>query len=594
METKTAEKSGNERQQLWLDAWFDPVVNLHAFSGGICLAQDKLLVGDLSGALKVFHNGKVQASIRLNAVPSAVCSYAETAASGDGPGPTLVAVACGPSVKIFRNLKPYFKFTVPAAKISQAETDIWNKLSSGSIEVGRACAMLREQSNVSQRSLDLLALETDPDRQQRFLAEELDAAALAEPLPSCITCMGVLPKRDRKDESEGSPCEGTLVLGTESRKILFLDAQSRQVVKTVTLESVPVYIAISGSKDVEYRVVVACRDSRIYSIRNGDLVRNCIEMESPICGGLVRIGRDIIFACVDKTLHSYHVKGRKNWSLSLPEGITNLTAFRCARRGAEGCLVALRSGEVRLYVDKTLMGSIAPPKAGVSVTGMVFGQFSREQDALVSLYTSGAVSVKMLKRTAVLDASKAPEPGPPPEQDIPLAVPKKTKLYVEQTQREREQAVEMHRSFQHGLCKLRYLTASSYLRLFQTAGVANAQLYTSSHHHVGRADDRKPRLNMSVAVLGLGPQFRVTFDIENLAAIPLRGASASLSFDREHFHVDAPFLELPALIPQASQSFHIDLHALVPGTESPPLQLCIVKEPATLLVAEVQMPIVEV
>ena len=32
--------------------------------------------------------------------------------------------------------------------------------------------------------------------------------------------------------------------------------------------------------------------------------------------------------------------------------------------------------------------------------------------------------------------------------DIPLDVPKKTKLYVEQTQRERDQATEMHRIFQ--------------------------------------------------------------------------------------------------------------------------------------------------
>ena len=38
--------------------------------------------------------------------------------------------------------------------------------------------------------------------------------------------------------------------------------------------------------------------------------------------------------------------------------------------------------------------------------------------------------------------------GPPPEQDIPLNVPKKTKLYVEQTKRERLHATEMHRTFQ--------------------------------------------------------------------------------------------------------------------------------------------------
>lgn len=48
---------------------------------------------------------------------------------------------------------------------------------------------------------------------------------------------------------------------------------------------------------------------------------------------------------------------------------------------------------------------------------------------------------------ATLTATKGGS-GPPPEQDMPLPVPKKTRLYVEQSQRERESAVEMHRLFQ--------------------------------------------------------------------------------------------------------------------------------------------------
>lgn len=52
-----------------------------------------------------------------------------------------------------------------------------------------------------------------------------------------------------------------------------------------------------------------------------------------------------------------------------------------------------------------------------------------------------------------------------PSQDIPLNIPKKTKLYVEQTQREREQAIDMHRIFQRDLCKLRLSTARAYVRV---------------------------------------------------------------------------------------------------------------------------------
>lgn len=42
-------------------------------------------------------------------------------------------------------------------------------------------------------------------------------------------------------------------------------------------------------------------------------------------------------------------------------------------------------------------------------------------------------------------------------------VPKKTRLYVEQTQREKGQAEEIHRAFQKDLCRLRLTTARAYV-----------------------------------------------------------------------------------------------------------------------------------
>lgn len=54
--------------------------------------------------------------------------------------------------------------------------------------------------------------------------------------------------------------------------------------------------------------------------------------------------------------------------------------------------------------------------------------------------------------------------GPPPEQEVALPVPKKTKLFVELTQRERERCAEVHRAFQRDLCKLRLTTARAYVQ----------------------------------------------------------------------------------------------------------------------------------
>ncbi len=92
------------------------------------------------------------------------------------------------------------------------------------------------------------------------------------------------------------------------------------------------------------------------------------------------------------------------------------------------------NGEIRLYNDKNLITTINTDDI---VTSMCFGVFGREEGCLVLNFKSGGLSAKILQRQANLTASTM-KPGPPHEQDIPLNVPKKTKLFVELTQRERD------------------------------------------------------------------------------------------------------------------------------------------------------------
>lgn len=117
-----------------------------------------------------------------------------------------------------------------------------------------------------------------------------------------------------------------------------------------------------------------------------------------------------------------------------------------------------------------------PATAGAAALAAIrYGTYSREANTLVTVSRSGALTFKMTKRTATFKAPDAPT-GPPAEQDIPLAVPKKTRLYVDQTQRERECAVDMHRIFQRDLCKLRLATARAYVKARPERVVAAASL----------------------------------------------------------------------------------------------------------------------
>ena len=78
----------------------------------------------------------------------------------------------------------------------------------------------------------------------------------------------------------------------------------------------------------------------------------------------------------------------------------------------------------------------------------------------------GGIIVKMLKRTATFE-EKGIAGGPPVAQNQKLNVPKKTKLFVDQTMRERENSVAMHRQFQHDLYRLRLETARNYVKSLQ-------------------------------------------------------------------------------------------------------------------------------
>ena len=84
-----------------------------------------------------------------------------------------------------------------------------------------------------------------------------------------------------------------------------------------------------------------------------------------------------------------------------------------------------------------------------------------------------------------------------------LNIPKKTKLFVEQTAREREHGTQMHRVFQHDLFLLRLNTARSFVRALQTS----SNPITSN--------DNEESIKLSAQVLGLGPVFKLIIGLCN-------------------------------------------------------------------------------
>nr|XP_032660184.1 Bardet-Biedl syndrome 1 protein isoform X3 [Chelonoidis abingdonii] len=458
----------NEANSKWLDAHYDPMANLYTFSSCIALAdlhgdgEYKLVVGDLGMAghtmrLKVYRGTGLASESTLLDLPSAVSTFLM---DQNEPRTPAVAVASGPFVYVYKNLRPYFKFTLPPLDANPLEQDVWEQAKEDMIDPLTLKEMLegiREKAEIplSVRSLRFLA--QDVPEMENFVNLHKGQPIKRQ---TVITCMSTL-KKNVADEDAVS----CLVIGTESADVLILDPEAFTILAKMTLPSVPAFLNVMGQFDVEYRVMVACRDGSIYILRReSKRPKYCIELSAQPMG-LVRVHKNIVAGCSDETLQGYTQKGKKLWTVYLPAPLMTMSLLDQKSRGFQAVMVGLANQVVHMYQDKNLVDVIRTQDV---VTSICFGRYGREDNTLIMTTKGGGLIIKILKRTAVFE-EKDTSLGPPMAQSIRLSVPKKTRLYVDQTLRERENAVAMHRVFQMDLYRLRLMAARAYVKALESS-----------------------------------------------------------------------------------------------------------------------------
>eukprot|EP00933_Yihiella_yeosuensis_P026875 TRINITY_DN20867_c0_g1_i1.p1 TRINITY_DN20867_c0_g1~~TRINITY_DN20867_c0_g1_i1.p1 ORF type:complete len:617 (-),score=119.82 TRINITY_DN20867_c0_g1_i1:152-1942(-) len=564
-----------KKKSPWLDAWNDPVAGMSCYSSFICLSDlsadgdHRLIMVDMKKRIRVYKGTTIQWEQKLPDIPCAVQTFYHEVASP--PLPTL-AIASGNRVLIYRYMRPYMKYTLPAIEVDPREAAIWEELEQDGDPRSAVEKLNHARENgttLTNQSIDFLAIE-DPESLAPFVQEN---KGLLHQQQTSITCMEVL----KKNQDEPTAVS-LLVLGTENRMVYILDSSALNIAAKVELEAVPTFISILGLYDVEYRITVACRDGHIYTIKNGQVLSNVIELETqPV--GLVRFDKNVYVGCMDNVIHCFHFKGKKNRSIYLQHPISCMSLLQISKaRVAKALVVALNNGEVRLYNGKHLITQI---NTNDVVTGIKLGTFGREEGSMVLSFKSGALMVKILTRNANLEATNVAA-GPPPEQDIPLDVPKKTKLYVEQTSREREQAIDMHRTFQRDLCKLRLSTARAYVNLLG-----------AGHGPMSSGGGAQVRLNAQV--IGMGPQFKIVVRVENAGLHALFDVPMMCTTNNNLYRMPKPCFYLPALIPQQVYLLEVPVTCINEngGTDSVRIFLCSASSHVPVVSAIVNMPISE-
>lgn len=572
----------NEPNAKWLDAHYDPVANLFTFSSCVALAdlqgdgENKLVVGDLGTGLynmklKVYKGTSMQSEHTLIDLPTAVISFLMDT---NEPRTPAVAVASGPYIYIYKNLRPYFKFTLPPLEVNSVEQDVWNQAKEDMIDpmtLKEMLESLRDKGEVplSVRSLRYLMLE--PQEMEPFVHLHKMQPIKRQ---TVIACMAMLNKNMADEDAVGC-----LVVGTENMDVCILDPEAFTIQAKVGLPSVPVFLDVSGQFDVEFRIIVACRNGNIYIVRR-DLRRpkHCIELNcQPV--GLVRVNKNIVVGCGKETLHSYTQKGKKLWTVYLPAPIMTMGLMDHKSKGFQAVLVALGNSEIHLYRDKNL---INVTKTQDVVTSLCFGKYGREDGTLIMTTKGGGLLVKILKRTAVFE-EKDTSPGPPVAQSIKLNVPKKTKLYVDQTLRERENAVAMHRTFQMDLCRLRLSAARAYAKALE-----NSMAPVST--------DLAEPLKLNATVQGIGPSFKLTLNVQNMsAARPVIDLLVSFLYDQSLYSIRRSFFKVPMLVPGLMYPIETFVQCLSDKGISDIIKVFVLRagNAAPLLTAHINMPVSE-
>ncbi|VDN26289.1 unnamed protein product, partial [Cylicostephanus goldi] len=284
--------------------------------------------------------------------------------------------------------------------------------------------------------------------------------------------------------------------------------------------------------DVDYRLFVSTRDGSIFSIK-----RDQTKKEKPIIScktdivSFARVNKMLAVATSDNTLHFYSFSGKCMNTVNIGEPIKGLELFHYAPKQFEGVLVLLEN-QVRLYTHLHLLDIV---KIDKPLSWMKFGQFGREEGALVLGTRDGGLLVKLFRRKASLD-ERLDIAAPPKAYNIKLNIPKKSKIFIDQTVRERDNVNQIHQTYQRDLFLIKYHATKAFAAM---ASTSTASISTDPKHAV----------DIAVTVNGFGPKFRLTVKLSCAMKVPLYSLWLSMVYSPKIYNFEETLIPISILMP---------------------------------------------
>lgn len=421
------------------------------------------------------------------------------------------------------------------------ELDIWRKMSFDRRDhIPDLLEQLRqlERSQLTITSQSLLNL-TDDDEIANYIAQRRD---LELKKYSPIAALTKIHKNTPGEQLERAV--NCLVIATENGEIFILDCHTFQILhhaKTNPNLECPVMISANGQFDQDFTIITATRQGHLTILRRGWLEgKNIVRLEEPVTGlALMPVDQTIVFVCMDRSLQCYSKKGKRLWSVLLASPVICMTPITLSHLGLTLVCVALEGGRVQMYSSKKLVDEF---EANATVIASIYGRLGQEDHVLALNTIDGAMIIKILKRTANFhtDLHGDQEKGKAAitTEQLNALIPKKNKIFLEQMDREKENATAIYQQFQAEMWKMRLLAARSTLDVI-------VQAETTLSGDIGFSS-----IKLAAEVFGYGPEFVLKLKIENLSERQEASNLCVLLHANHRFYsLDQCFVYLPPLLP---------------------------------------------
>ncbi|CAH8873839.1 unnamed protein product [Trichobilharzia szidati] len=623
----------------WLLARHESALNLSSFSQCMCfgdifdLSTNQLVLADFSQyfekihsnlgysefKVKAFKGTKLISEIAHSEAPSGIitfkCREKDKIVSD-------LAVAAGPYIYVYRKLSPFYKYNLPVTQPLSDEFQLWEQAREGQLTAEELRTKLGELkhnlSKLSPRSIRYLQLPLD------CLHEFFNAHRVSklekQTVATCISCMS--------KQHCGPNSWDCLIVGTESSFIYIYDCVSHNILTQNSLPSVPVHINAVGSYDIDYHILVTCRNGIIYSIKRGeDNVKAFIDLGSQIIG-LVRTDKVIIIACMDQTVKGFSLKGRPIWRVRHSCEILTLAPMNFMssnnRNNEIYYILCLSDGSVNIYCDQHLcdqcivwiplaennnnddkdndsIGKGIPAKEVNKsqlnklinyqsakpdpIVACCFGKYDRELNTLVLISQGGHMFILIVKRSANFIPINVISCRTLNKLDH-LNFPKKSKLFMDLTTREQLNASQMYRQFIHDMCFTKRSVASTFLNILE------------SHSTPIPISGYGEQIKLNVLVQGLGPAYILICDIIQIKGehvSPVNGLFILISFNASIFRVNPVLIPLATVIPSLKYRYTSSVSLIRETFIEEEIKVSIVnnRSSSSIVSASVKVPISE-